>query len=202
MYGGRDVDGNSTGEAGDITGKKAKGKDFEMKKQRSASAMALSGVLCALSVSILFLGGAIPLAEVVSPALSAIVLLPLGLEYDRKLHLTAYAAVSLLSLILVPQKELVFLFLFLLGYYPCLKDALDGSIKSKPLRAAVKFLWLNASIAVCYGLLYLLFPVQMGEDGELILTVVTLVICYPTFFLYDNLLGTLKILYLSKRKKR
>ena len=77
--------------------------------------IALCGVLCALGVVLMMLGGLFPLATFCSPALAALVLIPIMIETGRRMALGAYVAIAALSLLLAPDKESALLFAFL-GY--------------------------------------------------------------------------------------
>ena len=80
-----------------------------MKKQTMK--IALCGVLGALSVTMLLMGFLFPFATYVCPAISASLLLIIVYEYGVKTGLTLYAAVSFLGLMMVPDQELVFMFI-------------------------------------------------------------------------------------------
>ena len=60
-----------------------------------------------------------------------------------QLALTAYAAVSLLALLFVPDKEVALIFVFLLGYYPLAKP------KFERIRPAV--LCIVCKLLLCNG---------------------------------------------------
>ncbi len=71
--------------------------------------------------------------------------------------LTAYAAVSLLALLFVPDKEVALIFVFLLGYYPLAKPYFER-IRPAVLRCVCKLLLCNAAVLAMYGLLLVLIP--------------------------------------------
>ena len=81
-----------------------------MKKSRK---MALTGMLCALAVVIMMLGGVIPLATFCCPALAGLMLIPVFVECGEKLSWCAYAAIAALSLILCPDKEAALMLAFI-----------------------------------------------------------------------------------------
>jgi len=98
-----------------------------------------------------------------------------------------YGAVSILSLLMAPDKEAAAVFLTL-GYYPILKPVFD--------RKKGKLLWklafFNAVILVTYWLLMHLFgfdqiTAEFSEMG-ILLTAVMLILGNITFFLLDKLL--------------
>ena len=78
-----------------------------------------------------------------------------------QLALTAYAAVSLLALLFVPDKEVALIFVFLLGYYPLAKPYFER-IRPALLRAVCKLLLCNGGILAMYGLVLLLAALNFG----------------------------------------
>lgn len=150
--------------------------------------MALGGVLAALAVVIMSMGTLIPVATYVCPMLCAILLKLVLNTCGKRTAWAWYGAVSLLSLLMAPDKEAAAVFVFI-GYYPIGKPALDRK----------KFPWLwkgllfNAAILVMYWLLMHLFGLeQVAEDFEgmgIVLTLVTLALGNLVFFMLDRLLG-------------
>lgn len=150
--------------------------------------MALGGVLAALAVVIMSMGTLIPVATYVCPMLCAILLKLVLNTCGKRTAWAWYGAVSLLSLLMAPDKEAAAVFVFI-GYYPIVKPALDRK----------KFPWLwkgllfNAAILVMYWLLMHLFGLeQVAEDFEgmgIVLTLVTLALGNLVFFMLDRLLG-------------
>ena len=63
-------------------------------------------------------------------------LVPIDCECGTKYGLTAYAAVAVLSVLLVADKETAAVFVFL-GYYPVVKNSFDR-IRPKVLRIVLK----------------------------------------------------------------
>ena len=97
--------------------------------KRSTKELALCGVMTALSVVLLCLGGVIPLAVYACPMLASCALLVLREMCRAQYAWCCWASVALLTLLLGPDKEAAALYLFL-GYYPLLQptDAGDGGI--------------------------------------------------------------------------
>ena len=144
--------------------------------------------MAALAVVIMCMGGIIPLATYVCPMLCAVLLAAVLRLTGRRIGWAWYGAVSLLSLLLGPDKEAAAVFVFL-GYYPIIKPWID--------RRKVPFLWkitvFNLSIFVMYALLLYLFKLdqvvrEFSEFG-LVLTLITLLLGNVTLFLLDVLLS-------------
>ena len=68
-------------------------------------------MLSALSVVVLLVGNVLQIGTYAAPMLASFLLIPVLEDYGKKYALLLYAVVSLLSLFLVPDKELV-LFMF------------------------------------------------------------------------------------------
>ena len=73
--------------------------------------------MAALAVVIMCMGGIIPMATYVCPMLCSLLLAVVLRLTGRRIAWAWYAAVSLLSLLLGPDKEAAAVFVFL-GYYP------------------------------------------------------------------------------------
>ena len=124
-----------------------------MKSRNSiANATALGGVLAALAIVIMGLGGLIPVATYVCPMLCTILLNIVMKSCGKRIGWAWFGAVSILGLLLGPDKEAAAVFLFI-GYYPLLKPAIDG-LKMKWLWKGLLF---NGSILIMYWLLLRLF---------------------------------------------
>lgn len=158
------------------------------KIQTSVRAMALGGMMAALAVVVMCLGGLIPFATFVCPMICMMILQLVAGLCGNRLGWTWYVAAALLSLLMGPDKEGAAVFAFL-GYYPLLKPKMD----KLPLCWLWKGLFFNAVILVMYFVLIHLFGMAelASEFQELgtILLVVTLVLGNVTFFLLDKILG-------------
>lgn len=88
----------------------------EMKK---TSKIALSAVFAALSVALMALVSIIPNLELALPAISGLFVAVIVIEVDKKWALGVWAAVSLLSLTVVPNKESVIIYTVFSAIIPC-----------------------------------------------------------------------------------
>jgi hypothetical protein len=168
------------------------------KASRKSWAVALCGVLGALSVAIMLLGAVIPLAMFIAPGVAGILVLFGMEECGRRMALTLYTAISILSILFVPDKEVALVFVFILGYWPLIKAHFDR-IRHKGLRIAAKSGLFNLAILAMYSLMFLLFPAgSVSEElkaAGLALTAATLLVGNIAFLLYDRALGNLLRLY-------
>ena len=156
-------------------------------KRTPAANIALGGVLSALAVIIMSIGTLIPIATYVCPMLCCLMLQLVLKICGGRIAWAWYGAVSLLSLLMAPDKEAAAVFLAL-GYYPIVKPRLD--------RRKGKWLWkglfFNAVILILYWLLMHIFGFDQlaaeFADMGMILTAVMLLLGNVTFFLLDKLL--------------
>lgn len=162
--------------------------------------IALSGVLTALAVTVLCLGGIIPAATLCAPILAMAVLLPVLEELGPKPACTAYAAAAILALLLSPNRETALVYLFY-GWYPILRPKI-AMLPSRLLRTAVRLLICNAVTLVLYGLVLRL----MGLTEDLLestwlFNVLMLAMGNVIFLLTDCTLFRLTNLWHWKLKK-
>lgn len=128
------------------------------------SKIALCGVLSALSVVVLLVGNVLQIGTYAAPMLASFLLIPVLEDYGKKYALLLYAVVSLLSLFLVPDKELVLFYVLVLGYYPVLRVRLNN-IRRGVLRWMAKFGCFNAAVVVMYALLIVvLAPPELVQE--------------------------------------
>ena len=150
--------------------------------------IALGGMMAALAVVIMSLGGLIPIATFVCPMLCMLLLRFVLTLCPRRIGWAWYGAVAILGMLMSPDKEAAAVFVAL-GYYPILKPRLD---KMK-YGVVLKFLLFNVVILLMYGvLIYVMGLAQIAAEFAemgIIMAAVTLVLGNVAFFLLDDLLG-------------
>lgn len=166
--------------------------------QRKTMRIAFCGMMTALAVVLMLLGGLVPVLLYVSPLVAGLLLLVVLVEYSRKAAWLTWLATALCILFVGVDKEAAFFYLFA-GYYPILKWDIERKIPSGIRRTAVKLLLFTASSGLMYLLLSLVFPAQsiaaeFGSAGlwTWLALVVLMVFC---LLLYDRALVSLAILY-------
>ena len=137
---------------------------FDLCEKQNLKKFALCGVLSALSVVVLLVGNVLQIGTYAAPMLASFLLIPVLEDYGKKYALLLYAVVSLLSLFLVPDKELVLFYVLVLGYYPVLRVRLNN-IRRGVLRWMAKFGCFNAAVVVMYALLIVvLAPPELVQE--------------------------------------
>ena len=160
--------------------------------------MAYCGMAAALSVALMLLGAVFPIAMFIAPAVASFLIATVCAECGMTMALTAYGAVSLLSLLFVPDKEVALVFVFLLGYYPLVKPCFER-LRPALLRAVCKLLLCNGAVLLMYGLVFLLVPAgsiaQEMRATALAVSLATLAMGNVAFLLYDRALHNMLMLY-------
>ena len=166
--------------------------------------IALSGMLSALAVVFLLLGGVIPLATFCCPLLAIIALLPVLAECGPKAAGTAWAAVSLLAILLVPDRELAFVYVFF-GWYPILRPHIQ-KLHTRPVRILCKLAFCVLSILVMYSLLLFVFQLDaVAADFQGLshwMAATMLALGCVTFLLLDRLIEQVQRLWKNRLRKR
>lgn len=163
--------------------------------------MALCGVLTALAVVVLLLGGAIGIGTFAAPVLAMAVLLPVLEECGARAAGTAYGAVTVLALLLVPDRELALVYAGF-GWYPILRPRIAG-FPSRLLRTAARLAICNAVILALYGLLLRIMGLTADLAGaSRIMNAALLVLGNAVFLLLDAALAQMTLLWRRKLRKK
>ena len=157
-------------------------------RRNQSGVIALGGMMAALAVVVMCLGGMIPVATFLCPVICMLLERFVLQNCGRRIAWAWYGAVSILSLLLGPDKEAAAVFLFL-GYYPILKPWLDRRRMSLLLKLAL----FNGAIVLMYGLLIRLMGMneiasEFDAMGK-VMTALTLILGNMTFWLLDRVLG-------------
>lgn len=167
-------------------------------RNNHAKFIALGGILAALAMVVMCLGGLIPLATYACPMLCAVLLHVLLQLTGKRIGWAWYAAVAILSLLLAPDKEAAVIFVFL-GYYPLVKPLFDRM----PLSWLFKCIFFNGMIFLAYGVLIFVMGLHgiLAEFQELgaVMSIATLLLGNSTLFMLDWFLKRVSTMF--RRKK-
>lgn len=171
---------------------------------RSTKELALCGMMTALSVVLLCLGGVIPLAVYACPMLASCALLVLRETCSARYAWCCWAAVALLTLLLGPDKEAASLYLFL-GYYPLLQPKLE-IVRRPALRWLAKLLLAIAAVGAMYAVLLYVFNLtqvvdEFAETAPWLLWV-TAALGLLVFAVYDILLRRFTNMWRRRKKQK
>lgn len=163
--------------------------------------MALCGIITALSAVILTWGSLIPFSTFTCPMLAIAGAVPVVCEYGMGTSLLLYTSVSILGLLLCPDKEIA-LFFVSLGWYPGVQPRLNTL--PHLLDVVIKCALFSLSMTMMYSLILYLFQLEaVMEEFSYYSTAMVigmLVLGNVTFLLYDRVLSNLSMLYRRKRK--
>ncbi|MBE6886391.1 MAG: hypothetical protein E7486_05505 [Ruminococcaceae bacterium] len=169
----------------------------------NAKRIALCGISAALSLLFMFLTW-FPFATYALPAIAGLILVVPVIEYNRRVALVAYVAVSILSLLIAPDREAALLFVAFFGYYPILKSLLE-KIPSRVAEWVLKMVIFNGAVVAAYAVVIHLFQMadlleefnEYGNWGVPVLLAAGNVV----FILYDIAATQVISFYLAKWRK-
>ena len=155
---------------------------MNMKKSEAkpAKVIAVCGILAALSIVILLLGAVLGIGVYLAPMIAGGSLLLIRRAYGVKYHVILWFAVSVLSLILVPNLEQNLMYLCLFGCYPIFYPYLQKL--GKGIRLLMKLIYFNTVfLAVELLLMLVLVPEAIGS----LVFVIFLLLGNVVFLCYD-----------------
>ena len=170
---------------------------------------AMGGMITALSVVIL-MPTALEIFVSALPAFAGMLVMFSVIELDKKWAFGIYAAVSVLSLMLVPNKEAAVLYTAFFGYYPILKAVFESKLSKIPeyiLKFAVFNIAIIGAYAVLIKVLGMPFDELMGIEGETgfvarYMFPIMLVLGNITFAVFDVALTRVVTAYLRVWQKK
>ena len=168
---------------------------------KNSKVIAYSGVATALSVVMLFLGSIFWVLGYTMPLVASLVMIILLDSISQKSALLTFISTSIISFILLNDKECVLLYVLFFGYYPLIRDKIND-IKPKFLSYLLKFITFNAAMVLTQVLCVYVFGIpfddMLGKWG-----IVLFVLCLNlVFVVFDKLYTLLLRLYRIKLKKK
>ncbi len=131
------------------------------RSDRSASRVALGGVLAALSLLLLYISAVMPTGALGMVAVAGLVPAAAVVSGGLATGFLCYAAAGLLGLFLLPNKGCAVLYLLFFGLYPMVKSLIER-LRRLGAEYALKLVFFNAVLAVtlvCFsGLLFPMLP--------------------------------------------
>lgn len=170
---------------------------------KKSSKTALGGMVAALSVSLLFLVSVVPFLTYALPAAAAALLILVVIEINKKWAFGVYVSVSLLGLLVVPNKEVAVLYAAFFGFYPIVKAAIEKNMP-RVVEYTLKVLLFLVMMVSAYFLMIRFMGITIEETesfGRFALPVLLGTGCVA-FLVYDYALTKLIGLYVFKWQKR
>lgn len=164
--------------------------------------VALGGVIAALSLLLMILAGVTSTLVYAIPMITGVLLMMLVVEFGQGFATMIYIAISILSLLILGNKEAAVMYVAFFGYYPILKSILEKHIRGF-VCWIVKYLIFNVSMISSYFIVTKVFMISF-EDVEAFGKYALLLLLLAgnvLFVLYDIVLTRLVSIYLYKWRK-
>lgn len=145
--------------------------------------ISVCSMIAALCLVLMLLGSFLGIGMYAVPMIVGLLLTVPGEKYGWRSHLLLWAAVGILSLILVPEMEQSLMFLLIFGPYPMLYP-LFQKCRLLP-RILLKLLYFNGMVILTEAIVMaMLFPDGMGT----LMAAMLLLLGNLLFFCYDHLI--------------
>ncbi|MBR4765283.1 MAG: hypothetical protein IK085_00805 [Clostridia bacterium] len=169
---------------------------------KQSSKCAIGGIVAALSLVMMISVAIIPFLTYALPAAAGILIVLVVIEIDKKWAFGVYAAVSILSMLLVADKEVAVMYAAFFGYYPIVKEIFEKHLP-KAVAFILKALLFITTMLVSYFLMIKLMGLEINELEEFGMLAVPMLLGMGlvAFIFYDFVLSRLKIIYNLKWKK-
>lgn len=172
------------------------------KSVKNSAKTAMGGVIAALSVVLMFMTSIIPSMTYALPAAAGIIITIIVIEIDKKWALGVYAAVSVLSILLVADKEAAVMYIMFFGYYPIVKAIFESKF-NKTVSLILKLLVFNVSMVIAFFISTYVFlvPFEEMEKYGAIAAYGLLAAGNVIFIIFDFALSNLITLYNMKWRR-
>ncbi len=169
---------------------------------KQSSKCAVGGIVAALSLVLMISVAIIPFMTYALPALAGAFIVFVVIEIDKKWAVGVYAAVAILGIFLVPEKEVAVLYLAFFGYYPILKAVIESETGTV-VGWILKILTFEITMIVSYWLMIKFMGVTIDEMDEFGVWAIPMLLGLGTFafIMYDIAISKLIILYLKRWRK-
>lgn len=166
--------------------------------------IALCGLISALGVVIMMITTIVPVTTYAMPAIASLLLTVIVIEIDKRWALASYFIVSILSLLLVPDKESVAFYILFFGYYPIYKQIVESRINNLWLQLLLKVLMFSVSAVTIYYISILILGVPTDEFAIFGVNVPLLFLIAGifVFVIFDNAMSRVIVTYVLKLRKK
>jgi len=158
--------------------------------------LALSSVLSALGVILLYLGSILQLLDLTMVAIASLIVTFAVIEMKGRYPLMIWGVTSFLSLLLLPDKFGALCYFLLCGFYPILKPHLDRL--PRLWGVLLKLIGFNLLLSAMLAAAVFLFHMPEEEIG---LTWLFYPLGNLAFFLYDLAMSRLTVLYFLRLRR-
>lgn len=172
------------------------------KSVKDSAKTSLGGVIAALSIVLMFLTSIMPTMTYALPAAAGVLITVIVIEINKKWAFGVYAAVSLLSILLVADKEAAVMYVMFFGYYPILKAVFERRF-SKTVSMILKLTVFNISMVIAFLISTYVFmiPFEEMEKYGPIAAFGLLAVGNVIFVIFDFALSNLITIYNMKWRR-
>ena len=165
--------------------------------------IAFGGIVAALSLVLMLLTGVLPFGTYALPCFAGILLTSIVIEFGIPWAIGVYVGVSVLSFLLVSDKEAALYYTLILGIYPILKSLFER-IKLRWLSFLIKLLYFNLmAVAAFYISIFVLsIPIESFSLFGFNMPFLFLLIGNAVFVVYDICVTRLISAYLNVWRSR
>ena len=169
---------------------------------KQSSKCAIGGIVAALSLVLMISVAIIPFLTYALPAAAGLLIVLVVIEIDKKWAFGVYVTVSILSLLLVPDKEVSVMYAAFFGYYPIIKAVFEKHLPL-PISYLLKTVCFVAAMLSSYFLMIKFMGLELNELEEFGMLAVPLLIGMGlvAFIFYDFVLSRFVIIYDRKWRK-
>jgi hypothetical protein len=161
--------------------------------------MAVSSVLSALGVVMLYLGSMVEVLDISMAVIASLICVFAVIEYGKGYPWLIFSVTAILSLLLLPNKTPAVMYAAFFGFYPIIKEKLERL--PRVISWLLKEIIFNVAFAIMAILVMFVFTIGEVEiDFPYVLGIVLL--GELTFVLYDIAMTRLISLYIFKLRKR
>jgi len=166
---------------------------------KSSFKVSLGGVVGALSLVLMLITSIVPFGTYAFPAFAGMMLISIVIELGYSWAFVVYGIVSVLSLVLLTDKEAALLYVAFLGFYPVLKGLLE-KLNSKVVQYILKFSVFNICMIIAFYVSVLLIgiPKESFNLFGVYLPLVFLLLGNIAFVVYDLCITQMVSYYLFK----
>lgn len=167
--------------------------------KRTAHRVSLTAMFASMSLVFLYLSAILPAGRIAAYFLSSIFVMGLVLEEEMGLAFLMFAAVSLLSLLIMPDLTRTVPYVLFFGHYGIGKYYIQRRFKDKIISYVLKLLYYNAALALIYFLAYSIFEQDILSVG--IPYWALIIIAEAAFVIYDYIFSKVTGYYFNNIRR-
>ena len=185
--------------------KRRTSQESRLERSNRTKRVAVSGMMVALGVIILYMGSLIEVLDISMAAIASLLCIITVIEYGKLYALLVFGATAVLAMLLLPEKFTPSLYALLIGYYPILKEIIERMGKKSGKRGfsvlcwAVKLIFFNAALAVVAVVAVYVLVLPESEEW---MQLTMLLLGNAAFVLYDIALTRMISLYFFRIRRR